>query len=61
MTDRIEALEALAEKVDVGAVEALASYQQADMDGIMVLVSRKAIEECLHILRALIAEAKEAE
>lgn len=33
------------------AVEALASYQQADMDGVMVLVSRQAVEECLRALR----------
>ena len=36
-----------------GAIEALSAYQQADMDGIMVLVSRQAIEECLPVLRAL--------
>jgi len=36
------------------AVDALAAYQQADMDGIMVLVSRQAIEECLPSLRAII-------
>lgn len=36
-----------------GAIEALAAYQQADMDGIMVLVSRQAIEECLPVLRAV--------
>lgn len=35
------------------AVEALASYQQADADGCMVLVSRQAVEECLPALRAL--------
>lgn len=35
------------------AVDALASYEQADMDGIMVLVSRQAIEECLPALRAI--------
>jgi hypothetical protein len=40
-------------QVDPGAVDALSSYQQADMDGIMVLVSRQAIEECLPALRAL--------
>jgi len=42
-------------KVDAGAVEALANYQQADMDGTMVLVSRQAIEECLPALRAALA------
>ena len=36
------------------AVEALSGYQQADEEGIMVLVSRQAIEECLPILRILI-------
>lgn len=36
-----------------GAIEALSAYEQADMDGIMVLVSRQAIEECLPALRAL--------
>ena len=36
------------------AVDALAAYQQADMDGTMVLVSRQAIEECLPSLRAII-------
>ncbi len=46
-------------KVSVGAGEALSSYQQADMDGIMVLVSRQSIEECLPALRALIAEANQ--
>ena len=40
-------------QVTVQAVEALASYQQADMDGVMVLVSRQAIEECLPALRAI--------
>ena len=35
------------------AVEALARYRQADMDGVMVLVSRQAVEECLPALRAL--------
>jgi hypothetical protein len=39
------------------AVDALAAYQQADMDGCMVLVSRQAIEECLPHLRAMIASA----
>ncbi|RYH04095.1 hypothetical protein EU805_01615 [Salipiger sp. IMCC34102] len=44
-----------------GAVVALSSYQQADADGIMVLVSRQAIEECLPALRALAsAEGGEA-
>jgi hypothetical protein len=42
-----------AAKVTVQAVDALASYQQADMDGVMVLVSRQAIEECLPALRAI--------
>ena len=42
-----------AAKVRPEAVEALAAYQQADMDGIMVLASRQAIEECLPALRAL--------
>jgi hypothetical protein len=40
-------------QVTAQAVEALASYQQADMDGVMVLVSRQAIEECLPALRAI--------
>lgn len=35
------------------AVIALSSYMQADEDGVMVLVSRQAIEECLPTLRAL--------
>ncbi|WP_273771743.1 hypothetical protein [Brucella intermedia] len=35
------------------AVIALSNYMQADEDGIMVLVSRQAIEECLPTLRAL--------
>lgn len=39
--------------VKEAAVDALASYQQADADGIMVLVSRQAIEECLPALRSL--------
>lgn len=39
--------------VKEAAVDALASYQQADEDGIMVLVSRQAIEECLPALRSL--------
>lgn len=42
-----------AAKVRSEAVEALANYQQADMDGVMVLVSRQAIEECLPALRAI--------
>ena len=42
--------------VEAAAVDALAAYQQADMDGIMVLVSRQAIEECLPALRALAAK-----
>ena len=42
--------------VEASAVDALAAYQQADMDGTMVLVSRQAIEECLPALRALSGE-----
>jgi hypothetical protein len=38
------------------AVAALASYQQADQDGVMVLVSRQAIDECLPFLRAPLSE-----
>ena len=45
-----------AARVPSGAVEALASYQQGDMDGTMVLVSRQALEECLPALRALAGE-----
>lgn len=44
--------EAAQVRVKPEAVEALASYQQVDEDGIMVLVSRQAIEECLPALRA---------
>lgn len=40
-------------RVPAAAVEALAAYQQADPDGVMVLVSRQAIDECLPALRAL--------
>ncbi len=43
--------------LQAAAVEALASYQQADTDGVMVLVSRQAIEECLPTLRAALADA----
>lgn len=42
-----------AAKVRPEAIEALANYSQGDMDGIMVLVSRQAIEECLTALRAI--------
>lgn len=42
-------------KLDEKALEALANYQQADADGVMVLVSRQAIDECLPILRAYLA------
>jgi len=45
-----------AAKVLPSAVKALASYSQGDMDGVMVLVSRQAIEECLPALRALAQE-----
>ncbi|WP_417816569.1 hypothetical protein [Tritonibacter scottomollicae] len=38
------------------AWEALMNYQQADMDGIMVLASRQAIHECKDDLDALAAE-----
>ena len=44
-----------AARVNPDAVHALSNYQQADMDGIMVLVSRQAIEECLPVLRILAA------
>lgn len=44
-----------------GAHEALMNYQQADMDGIMVLVSRQAIHEVDEELRALSAALKRAE
>lgn len=44
---------AQAAQVRPEAVDALAAYTQGDMDGIMVLVSRQAIEECLPALRAL--------
>lgn len=44
--------------VRAGAVDALAAYQQADQDGIMVLVSRQAIEECLPALRSLAQEGE---
>lgn len=47
---------ATAARVPLGAVEALASYQQGDMDGTMVLVSRQALDECLPALRALAGE-----
>lgn len=33
-----------------GAISALADYEQADMDGVMVIVSRQAIEEVLEYL-----------
>jgi hypothetical protein len=42
-----------------GAVAALANYRQADADGVMVLVSRQAIEECLPLLRAALAKGSE--
>lgn len=35
------------------ALRALANYQQADMDGVMVTVSRQAIDEVLEWVRAL--------
>ena len=47
--------------VNPAAVDALANYQQADMDGIIVKVSRQAIEECLPALRAMIAAAPNKE
>jgi len=46
-------LETRVHSINRQAVDALASYQQADEDGIMVLVSRQAIEECLPALRAI--------
>ena len=52
----IAAMQPIVAKVRYQAVDALASYQQADMDGIMVMVSRQAIEECLPALRALSKE-----
>lgn len=48
-------LELLKGAVTTDAVEALSNYQQADMDGIIVTVSRQAIEECLPVLRILAA------
>jgi len=48
-------LELLKGAVPPDAVEALSNYQQADMDGIIVTVSRQAIEECLPVLRILAA------
>lgn len=42
--------------LSVQAVEALAAYQQADEEGIMVLVSRQAIEECLPTLWSILEE-----
>ncbi len=47
-------------RVPAAAVEALAAYQQADPDGVMVLVSRQAIDECMPALRAL-AEQEQSE
>ena len=44
--------------VNPEAVKALASYQQADMDGIIVKVSRQAIEERLPSLRAQEGDGK---
>lgn len=38
---------------DHPAVKALLSYQQADMDGVMVLVSRQAIHEVVDRIEAL--------
>jgi hypothetical protein len=40
------------------AVDALANYQQADEDGVMVLASRQAIDECLPLLRAALAKGE---
>ncbi len=48
-------LELLKGAVKPDAVEALANYQQADMEGTVVTVSRQAIEECLPVLRILAA------
>lgn len=45
------------ETLNEGAVAALASYQQGDADGVMVLVSRQAIDECLPHLRAMLVAA----
>lgn len=39
--------------LESGAVDALASYQQADEEGVMVLVSRQAADQCVAALRAL--------
>jgi hypothetical protein len=55
----IAAMPAPEVSVKQAAVDALAAYQQADIDGIMVLVSRQAIEECLPALRALSQAQKE--
>jgi hypothetical protein len=48
-----DAVQEAINQIKPDAVHALASYQQADQEGIMVLVSRQAIEECLPALRAL--------
>ena len=47
--------DALREAVPLGLVEALRSGRQADMDGVMVTVSRQACEMAADILSALSA------
>lgn len=45
-------------RVKPGVIEALRSYGQADMDGIMCIVSRQAVEEAIDALSALTTEGE---
>lgn len=49
------------ERIVPSCVEALESYQQADMDGVMVLVSRQAIHETIDAYWARVKTCEELE
>ena len=49
------------ERIVPSCVEALESYQQADMDGVMVLASRQAIHETIDAYWARVETCEELE
>lgn len=52
-------VEGLREALSADALNALKSYQQADADGVMVLVSRQALEEAINALNTELGQSED--